>query len=291
MDIGFGDALDGVGSDGEVGGGELGVVVERALVEEDCGHRVGGGVGGFELTGERLDSRDFGLLDLCFGWRLGLDAFEFEHELLGCGSGDVGFDEATGVEGTAFTIGCEDGVCAVGEAVDFAEVHVDAAGEGSAENVVHDLEGLQIGSCDGDTEAIDDEGGLGCAGFVDECDAKGWGSRRGGDGDVGCCASGPCAEVVFGEALGFFDGDVAGEDEGGIRGAVVFGIEAGDVVASETANAFEGADGRLAVGLVAEEQAWADATGGCDGGVGLLGDADEPLFTDAFEVVGVEGWV
>jgi hypothetical protein len=96
---------------------------------------------------------------------------------------------------------------------------------------------------------------------------------------------------VLGEALGFFGGDVAGEDESGVCGAVVIGVEAGDVVARESTNTVEGADGGLAVGLVAVEEAWADAAGGCDDGVTLLRDADEALFTDAFKVVGVEGGV
>ena len=47
-----------VGCDGEVGVGQVGVVVERAVVEEDGGHRAGGGVGGFELPGQRLDAGD-----------------------------------------------------------------------------------------------------------------------------------------------------------------------------------------------------------------------------------------
>ena len=52
--------------------------------------------------------------------------------------------------------------------MDLAEVHVDAAGEGSAEHVVHHLHGLQIGSCDGNAEAVDEERGLRSAGFIDQ---------------------------------------------------------------------------------------------------------------------------
>ena len=50
--------------------------------------------------------------------------------------------------------------------MDLAEVHVDAAGEGSAEGVVHDLDGLQVGCGDGNAERVGDDGGLWGSGFV-----------------------------------------------------------------------------------------------------------------------------
>jgi len=56
-------------SDGEVGCGQCCVVVEGTLIEEDGGHRACGGVGGFELAGERLNASDLGLFHLRFGWR------------------------------------------------------------------------------------------------------------------------------------------------------------------------------------------------------------------------------
>ena len=236
-------------------------------------------------------TRRLSFFDLCFGWRFGLDAFELEHELLGGGCGDVGFDEASGEEGAAVAIEGEERVGTVGIAVNLAEVHVDAAGEGSAEGVVHDLNGLEVGCGDGNAEAVGDEGCLGCAGLVDQRDAEGWGCGRGRESDFGCRRSGPCAEVMFGETLCFVDGDVAGEDEGGVGCAVVAGVEAGDVVAGEASDGFDGADGGFAVGLVAVEETGPDAACGCDDGVTFLGDGDETLLADALNVVRVEGRV
>ena len=188
MDVGFGYALDVLWSDGEVGCGEFRVVVEGAFVEEDASHCVCGGVRGFELTGQGLDASDFGFFDLGFGGRFGLDAFEFEHQLLGGWRGDVGFDESSSEEGATVAIERVDGVCAVGVAVNLAEVHVDAAGEGSAEGVVHDLKGLEVRGGDWHAVSIGDERGLWRAGFVDEGDAECRGFGNGWDFDFGCGA-------------------------------------------------------------------------------------------------------
>ena len=104
VDVGFCYALDVLCGDGAVGVGEGCVVGEWALVEEDVRHGCCGGVSGFELTRKRLDSGFFGLLEFGFGGGLGLDAFDFEHELLDGRGGDVGFDQAASEEWPAVTI-------------------------------------------------------------------------------------------------------------------------------------------------------------------------------------------
>ena len=52
--------------------------------------------------------------------------------------------------------------------MDLAEVHVDAAGEGAAEGVVHDLHGIKVRGRAGDADAEGEERGLGGAGLVDD---------------------------------------------------------------------------------------------------------------------------
>ena len=96
---------------------------------------------------------------------------------------------------------------------------------------------------------------------------------------------------MVGQAVGFVERDVPGQHEGGVRGAVVAGVEVGDVVAGEGLDAVERADGGFAVGLVAVEEARADAACDGDGGVGFLADGDEALAAETFEVFCGEGWV
>ena len=108
-----------------------------------------------------MEERVLGQLEFgCGGW-LGADAVEFEHELFGGGSGDVGADLGSAVEGAAGAIEEEAGARAVGVAVFFAEVHVDAAGEETAEHIVHDEDRGVVGRGAGNAEADGVERGLG----------------------------------------------------------------------------------------------------------------------------------
>ena len=64
--------------------------------------------------------------------------------------------------------------------MDLAEVHVDAAGEGAAEGVVHDLHGIKVRGRAGDADAEGEERGLGGAGLVDDDETeRGWRWRGG----------------------------------------------------------------------------------------------------------------
>jgi hypothetical protein len=105
--------------------------------------------------------------------------------LFGRGCGDVGADLGSSVEGATGAVEEVAGACAVGVAVLFAEVHVDAAGEEAAEDVVHDEDGGVVGCGAGDAEADCVQCGLRCAGLVDDDDFEarcaGCG-RQGGSG-------------------------------------------------------------------------------------------------------------
>ena len=129
-----------------------------------------------------MEQRVFGELEFgCGGW-LGADAVELEHELFGGGGGDVGADLGSAVEGASGAVEEEAGACAVGVAVLFAEVHVDAAGEEAAEDVVHDEDGGVVGRGAGNAEADGVESGLRGAGLVDDDDLQ---ARRVGCGRQG----------------------------------------------------------------------------------------------------------
>ena len=67
--------------------------------------------------------------------------------------------------------------------------------------------------------------------------------------------------------------------------------EAGDVVAGDGFDAFCGADGAEAVGMVAVEGAEAYAEHGGYGLITFLEDGDQALFADALDLFGGEGWV
>ena len=115
----------------------------------------------------------------------------------------------------------------------------------------------------------------------------GAGGRDAGGG--GC--SGPGVEVFLGQATGIGFVDVTGEDEGGVFGAVVSFPKTGDVVAGDGFDAFGGADGAEAVGVVAVEGAEAYSKHRGYGLVAFLEDRDEALLADALDLFGGEGWV
>ena len=125
---------------------------------------------------------------------------------------DVGADLGSCVEGAAGAVEEEAGACAVGVAVLFAEVHVDAAGEEAAEDVVHDEDGGVVGRGAGNAEADGVESGLRRAGLVDDDDFEARCAGCGRQGGGGGGGSGPGVEVFFGQAAGFGFVDVTGED-------------------------------------------------------------------------------
>ena len=163
-----------------------------------CCKPADGGLGGFEVAGQGVEQRVFGELEFGRGGWLGADAVEFEHELFGGGGGDVGADLGPGVEGAAGAVEEEAGACAVGVAVFFAEVHVDAAGEETAEHVVHDEDGGIVGRGAGNAEAEGVESGLGRAGLVDDDDLAGWaGWVREATAAAVDAGSGPACRSIF----------------------------------------------------------------------------------------------
>ena len=133
VNVVFGDA-------GDIGGGngaELvrlgGVIVERKVVEEDLGLGTGGGSGGFEKARNGLDGGVLGLFELGSGGWVGGEVGDFLEELGERGAGDIGTHEAAGEKAATLAIRAEVGRCAIGVAVLFAQIHVDAGGEGAAE--------------------------------------------------------------------------------------------------------------------------------------------------------------
>ena len=101
----------------------------------------------------------------------------------------------------------------------------------------------------------------------------------------------PGAEVLFGEEACVLLFYVSGEDEGGVLRAVVLRPEGEHLLAGDGLDAVDGAGVGEAVGLVAVEQARADAQGDGRGLVALLLDRDHALAANAFEVGRVEGRV
>ncbi len=125
-----------------------------------------------------MEQRVFGQLKLGGRGRVGADAVEFEHELFGGWGGDVGADLGSTVEGASGAVEEVARARAVGVAVLFAKVHVDAAGEESAEHIVHDEDRGIVRGCARNAEADGVESGLGRAGLVDDDDLQA--------GRVGC---------------------------------------------------------------------------------------------------------
>ncbi len=295
VDVFAGGGGDVGGGDGEETGGEVCVVVQRTVVEEEVGKGAVDVVGGGELAGEALDAGILGGFELSVsGWG-GRDGVELGEELVGGGGGDVGADEAAGEEGAAAALGVEGGEGAVGVAVGFAEIHVDAGAEGASEGVVHGFDGGEVGIGGGDAEAPGHEGGLRGIGLVDKDEVEGgrrgrWRKRlRGGAGGG---AALPGREILGGEVAGLRFGEVAGEQEGGVGGAVVGVAEVQEVLASNGVEGFFGSGAGQAVGLVgAVEDEGADAEGDGVGGVGFLLDRDKALLADAVDVWGTEGGV
>ena len=161
------------------------------------GHRHGHRSGGFKRAGQLQGLAGLRLLQLGLGdGLLAQHAFDFFHQLHERLLGFVGLHRRGDDEGPLGARAGKAGAGAVAPVLVLAQVHVDARGEGAAENVVHRLDGDFARLFHRRRQFASEDDGLGRAGPVDEINAgRGGGAGQERDGARGEGGTGfPVAE-------------------------------------------------------------------------------------------------
>ena len=148
------------------------VIIERKIVNEQIAHRVRSLLGRFEAAGKGLRESPAGKFQFLVSRGAAADSFHLLKQFLDGRAGNICTDSSTCGKASRRALINEKGESAIRVAVFLAQVHIDAAGEESAQNVVHHFDGHVVRGRSGYAQRPDQQKGLGSAWLIDDVDSS-----------------------------------------------------------------------------------------------------------------------